>query len=316
MSSSSMAPVSPKGVVTAAAPGQATITAILGPVKGSTPVTVTAPTLVSIAVTPDSVSLPLGTEQQYTATGVYTDGSSADITTSVTWDSSLHDVVLVSNAAGTQGLARALGLGDAEISATLNGIVGATGVTVTDPALVSIAVTPAQQTLSVGMRQQYLATGVYSDGTTTDLTDDAWWSSSDTSVMRVSNGCSHPGRAAARGAGDAVVSATFEGVAGTAQVSVVEAPILAIEVSPTTPTIAVGDYQRFKAVAVFAGLVRVDVTDCALWTSSKTSIATVSSLFWPGMARGRSPGKTTISATFLFVTGSTVLTVEAGGLTL
>ena len=46
------------------------------------------PTLVSIEVTPaDSVIPALGQTQQFTATGTYSDDSTADITALVTWES-------------------------------------------------------------------------------------------------------------------------------------------------------------------------------------------------------------------------------------
>ena len=44
--------------------------------------------LVSIAVTPANPSIALGTNQQFTATGTYTDGSTLNLTGSVTWSSS------------------------------------------------------------------------------------------------------------------------------------------------------------------------------------------------------------------------------------
>ena len=44
-----------------------------------------APTLQSIEVTPSSSTVAAGTTQQFMATGLYTDNSTQDLTTQVTW---------------------------------------------------------------------------------------------------------------------------------------------------------------------------------------------------------------------------------------
>ena len=48
--------------------------------------------LVSIAVTPMNPSIVIGTTAQFTATGTYSDNSTRDLTTSVTWSSSAKSV--------------------------------------------------------------------------------------------------------------------------------------------------------------------------------------------------------------------------------
>ena len=58
-------------------------------ISGVTPTPVTGPhQLVSIAVTPEAASVPVGLTQQFNATGDFTDGSTADLTSSVAWASS------------------------------------------------------------------------------------------------------------------------------------------------------------------------------------------------------------------------------------
>ncbi len=76
-------------------------------------------TLVSIAVTPASPSsLTVGHTQQFTATGTYSNNSTPNITTSVTWDSSNDAVATIS----TTGLATGVAPGSVLITATLSGI--------------------------------------------------------------------------------------------------------------------------------------------------------------------------------------------------
>ena len=65
--------------------------------------------LVSISVTPADADVLLGTFQQFTATGTYSDHTSQDLTDSVTWSSS--DSNEASIVAGGMATALALGLG-------------------------------------------------------------------------------------------------------------------------------------------------------------------------------------------------------------
>lgn len=56
-----------------------TITATLNTVSASVTVAVTAPSIVSISVSPDGLTEPMGITQQFTATALYSDGSSQDL---------------------------------------------------------------------------------------------------------------------------------------------------------------------------------------------------------------------------------------------
>jgi uncharacterized protein YjdB len=78
-----------------------------------------APTLSSIAITPQSPgSLAVGAALQFTATGTYSDGSTADLTSQVTWTSSDTSVATISEA----GLATGIAAGTTEITAALSGV--------------------------------------------------------------------------------------------------------------------------------------------------------------------------------------------------
>ena len=80
--------------------------------------TLTSP-LFSIAVTPASpANLTVGSTQQFTATGTYSDGSTKHITSQITWASSLTAVATISPAGSATGVAA----GITYITATLNTI--------------------------------------------------------------------------------------------------------------------------------------------------------------------------------------------------
>ncbi len=86
-----------------------------------------APTLVSIDVTPNAPTwrpTASSDRQQFTATGTYSDLSTADITADVTWTSGTPTVGTISNGAGTEGEVTPLLVGTTVITATLGAISG------------------------------------------------------------------------------------------------------------------------------------------------------------------------------------------------
>ncbi|MBJ6727384.1 DUF3443 family protein [Geomesophilobacter sediminis] len=113
------------GQATAAAVGTTTITATVTPtagsvgIVGSTTLTVTAATLTSVAITPTNPTLALGGTQQFTATGTFTDRTTRDLTSSVTWSSSNTNVATISNAAGSNGKATPVAAGTVTITAAM-----------------------------------------------------------------------------------------------------------------------------------------------------------------------------------------------------
>jgi hypothetical protein len=83
--------------------------------------------LVSIDVTPNSTTwrpTASSDRQQMTATGTYSDSSTADITDQVTWSSGDTNVGTISNGAGTEGEVTAVAVGSTVITATLGAVSG------------------------------------------------------------------------------------------------------------------------------------------------------------------------------------------------
>ncbi len=76
------------------------------------------------------------------------------------------------------------------------------------PTLVSISVTPVQQTIALGMPQQFIAMGTYANATTGDVTASVTWSSSNTSVATISNTFNFQGRVTSVGTGSTIITAT------------------------------------------------------------------------------------------------------------
>ena len=299
-----------KGLATAVGAGSTTVSATSGGVTGDTTLTVTDATLVSIEVSPADPSIVNGLTQQFTATGLYTDNSTQDLTTQVTWASSDDEVATVSNAADSNGLATAVGVGSTTVSATSGGVTGDTTLTVTDATLVSIEVTPTDPSIADGTTQQFTATGVYTDNSTQDLTTQVTWASSDDAVATVSNAADSKGLATAVGVGSTTVSATSDGVTGDTTLTVTDATLVSIEVTPADPSIVDGTTQQFTATGLYTDNSTQDLTAQVTWASSDDAVATVSNAAGSkGLATAAGLGIATVSATSGGVTGDTTLTV-------
>ena len=200
------------GVATGLQPGVTTIAAELNGISGQTLLTVTAAEIVSIEVMPQDASVPAGLTVQYSATATLSDGSTQDITTDADWTSDNTQVADVSNA----GLATGLSPGTAKITAEKDGISAGTTLTVGQPELVSITVTPANPTILVDQTIQFTATGTFTDDSEDDLTKDAAWTSSDSKVALIDQN----GLATGNSAGTTVIAATFGGVSGSTTLTV------------------------------------------------------------------------------------------------
>jgi uncharacterized protein YjdB len=302
------------GVVRSVSRGSAVIGAasgnISGIISGSGTLTVTDATLVSIQVTPVNPGAALGTTKQFTATGVFSDDSAQDLTQQVTWSASDGAVAFVSNTAGSRGLAAAAGIGATTVSATLDGVTGGTGFTVTEAVLVSIQVTPANSSVPKGMTQQLTATGIYSDHTTQDLTKQVTWGSSDSSVASVSNAAGSNGLASALAVGPADVSATLDGVTGSTDVTVAEAVLVSIQVTPTNPALAKGTTLQLTATGIYSDHSTRDLTKDVTWGASDASVASVSNADGSdGLASALAVGATSVGAALGTVSGTTNLEV-------
>ena len=130
--------------------------------------TLTVSPLKSILIAPTKPTIPAGTPEQFTATGLYGDGTNHDLTAEVEWSSSKPAVATISNAPNP-GLAQGLTKGQTNIAVTAEAIKASTTLRVAKPQLEALLVNPLNPTAAVGQTVQFAATGIFSDGTTTDL---------------------------------------------------------------------------------------------------------------------------------------------------
>ena len=291
------------GLATSVNPGSVTITAATGAISASTSLTVTPAALVSIALLPANPSIAYGTQQQFTAAGTYTDTSTHDVTSAVTWSSSDSTVAAISNASGSNGLATSVGQGSVTITATLSTITGATGLTVTPAALVSIAVIPSHSSIANGTGQQFAATGTYTDRSTQPLTSSVSWSSSDTTVASISNASGSSGMASSVAQGSATITAALGTISGSTGLTVTAATLVSIAITPASPSVTDGATQQFTATGTYTDNSTQNLTASVTWASSNTTIASVSNAPGSGgLATAAGVGTTAIGASLGAVT--------------
>jgi uncharacterized protein YjdB len=302
-----------QGLVTAVAVGTSTVTATLGAVTGTTQVAVTAAQLTSIAVTPPSPTVPKGITKQLAATGTFSDGTTQDLTSQVMWTSATTSTATVNSA----GLITTVAAGTSVIGAALDGVAGMTTVTVSSAQLVSIGVTPAAPSVALGLKQQFKATGVYSDTTTQDLTTQALWSSATAATATVSNASGFQGLATSAAVGTTSITAALGGVTSPGvTLTVTPATLVSIAVTPPAPSIAKGLAQQFVAMGTYTDTTAQDLSTLVTWSSDTAATASISNATGSqGLATSAGVGTASITATLGGVTSPGVtLTVTAAAL--
>ncbi len=235
-SNTTAATINAAGLATGVTSGQSTtISAKQGSVTGSTGLSVTAATLVSIAVTPANGSVAAGSTVQFTATGTFSNNSTQDLTSSVIWSSSNTTAATI-NAAG---LATGVTSGQSTtISAKQGSITGSTGLSVTAATLVSIAVTPANGSVAAGSTVQFTATGTFSNNSTQNLTSSVIWSSSNTTAATINAAGLATGVTSGQSTTISAKQSSITGSTGLVVASGSTPPTAVIGANPTSGTAA------------------------------------------------------------------------------
>jgi|HubBroStandDraft_6_1064221.scaffolds.fasta_scaffold01629_1 uncharacterized repeat protein (TIGR03803 family) len=306
-SNQTVASINQTGLAMSLAVGATTISATFNSINGSTALTVTAvpPQLQSIAVTPATATIPAGTTQAFTALGTFSDGSSQNLTSSVVWSSSVLTVATVSNTSGTNGLATGAGSGGTVITATSGSVSGSADLTVTNAILAAIEISPEGPTIPIGNTEQFTATGLYTDGSSGNITTNVTWASSSPTVATASNTSGSQGLAASTGTGFTTISASLGSVASSTTLTVQD-ELVSISVTPSTASIVLGTDQQFAATGTYLSGIMENLTNSVLWSSSSTGVATITS---GGLAVSESIGQTILTASSGSIIASATLMI-------
>ena len=291
----SVASVSQAGVVTGRDVGSTQVAASVNGVSAVASITVRPAPVATVQVEPDTRALVLRQSASFTATPRDAGGRTLS-GRPVTWTSSNGAVASVTPA----GLVTANAVGAATITATIEGVSANATVTVSPVPVGSVTIAPSSATVTVGQTAALVPT--VKDATGLIVTDRVVaWSSSDDHIATVSTGGVVRGIAP----GAVVISATSEGVSGSAAVTVVSVAVGSVTVLPTSATVQLGATTTLTAtVKDVTGAVATDRQ--VVWSTSNGSVASVSST---GEVTGKATGTATITASSGGRSGSATIAV-------
>lgn len=242
--------------------------------------------LQQIAIAPAHPTVAKGEKIRLEANASYDNGLLQTVTTSVVWKSDKPSLATVDD----QGQVTGMGEGAAKISAFYQGVTGSTYVTIGAPVLVEITVAASRTTLPLDESEQMVATGNLSDGSTKDLTHTATWASNATGIARVSPF----GMVVGAAPGVVTITATSGSVTGSMPLTVGQAALLDIKISPDQSSLPIGEAEQLIATGNYSDGTSQKLTQSVTWSSSSSQIASVSA---SGSVQANSLGTSTISAT-------------------
>ena len=217
------------------------------PVTGTTTGTAASPVLQSISLNPMSAQVGVGGQQQFSATGHFSDNSTSDLTASAVWSCSNPKAASIS-----AGLVTGAAAGVATITASQGGVTSpSASLTVSAPpaAPVSINIAPQSASLPTGGKQQFNVTLQNTSNTAVTF-----------QVNGVPGGNATIGLISASGMytapatvpNPATVTVTAVSQADTtksasAPVSITAPPAVNVSISPPSATLTTGSQQQFTA---------------------------------------------------------------------
>jgi hypothetical protein len=258
-----------------------------------------ARTLTSISITPTNPVVALGNGKEFTAAGLFSDGAQQDMTQTVVWNSSQTIIATIT----PSGMIVSKQVGTTTIAAVSGSIIGSTTLTVTQAALVSIAVTPVNPTVPKGGTQQLMATGTFTDGSTQNISSSVVWATFNPGVVTVSSG----GLATAQALGTSTLAASSGAISGQDTLTVAQTALVSIAVTPLNPTVPKGGTQQLTATGTFTDGNTQNMSNSVAWTTFPPGVVTVSSR---GFLTGQSEGTTAITASAGSIAGAITAVVS------
>ncbi|MGL4476191.1 MAG: Ig-like domain-containing protein, partial [Shewanella sp.] len=266
-----IAAIDNSGLAHAYKEGSVSITASYQGQSASANLSVLAVTLTELKITPENPNEPVGSQGQFSATGYFSNGLTANVTRGATWSSSDSSVVSIVASGTKAGQASADKVGTSTISASFGGVSDTSLATVTQAELVSIVITPGIASVMQGMQYQFKATGIYSDNVSKNITNAVNWQTSDASVASITS----QGLAKGENKGTTEITAKYQGKQARATLVVAVPVIIRLDVIPTFTELPIGSSMYYQAIAYDATGQDYDVSKAADWRMVNQTIAHV-----------------------------------------
>jgi hypothetical protein len=296
-----------RGWVRAVSSGTAAIEVTFGALSATGTVTVTAPTVIRLAVDPATMTLVTGTPQLIReVSAIYSNGTSLPVSASVTWTSSNAAAAVVEVPTGQLPYVNPLSPGMTAIEATLPlGPSASLMATVVAGAPASVSVVPGYVVMPVGMMEILDAVVLHDSGATSR----AWngmWNSSYAAIATVKS-VGGKVELTALSQGMTTVTVFVDGLMAKLTVQVDGQTLARLKVGfPWVTQLPPNFPLRLTAGAVTSSNHFWEVTTTSAWTSSNPEVANVDS---SGRVVAGLPGFATIRAEFNGAAGSTQIEV-------
>jgi trimeric autotransporter adhesin len=265
-----IAELDPRGAtaaVIARAPGTVSITAGGLGAAAAIEVTVLPPALAALAITPPSPRVAAGTTMQLAATATYGDGSTADVTTAVTWTSTTTQIATIDAA----GVAAGVVPGSTTIVAQLGSVSAIAALGVDDAPVTSLALSPTADTVPLGHSRHFDALATFADGAVRNVTLESTWTSSDETIATIfAAGDVWPVTL-----GTATIIATFGALTASASLEVTPADLVGLLCDLSSFQTEVGQTIQLTATGFFSDSSTSDITELVTWQSQDPLVADV-----------------------------------------
>lgn len=293
----SVAAISADGTVSAVHEGTTTITATSEGRSGSAVLAVTPAPVASVEVVLSAASIWAGQSTQAEAT--LRDARGGVLSgRAVTW---MSDDVSIATVSAT-GLVTSLEPGRVTITASSEGVSGSVALMVGPAPVATVTVSLASASITAVDATTAVATIRDPNGKVLAGRAVTWTSSAD-SVATVSAA----GLITAERAGSTTITATSEGISGSAELTVTRAPVASVVVAFSRASILAGEPSQATA-ALTDSRARVLTGRIVEWSSDAPAIATVSA---SGAITSLAPGAAVIAATSEGRRGEAILHVAA-----
>jgi trimeric autotransporter adhesin len=296
-----VATVSASGLVTGVTAGAVTITATSEGASGTATITVAPEPVFSVVVSPSTATLSVGQPLQLSLIARSATGQVLSLTgRSISWSTSTPAITSVSSS----GMVTALSVGTGVVIGTVDGKQASAQITVNAVAqgqVASITISPPSATVNVAWTTTLSATA-------RDLNGNAipgstfTWSTSNASIATVSANGVVTGVAP----GAATISATSGGKTASASITVQLAPVDHIVVTPSNPTLNVGQTVQLTAT-LYDQQNNVLTGRPVTWSSEDASKASVSST---GLVTALRKSSVNITASAGGKSGSTTVRIQ------
>ena len=168
-------------------------------------------------------------------------------------------------------------------------------------------VSPCILSVAQGTASQFVATATLADGTTQDISASATWVaisppavSGTGPVATISDSLGSSGWATGNAPGTAIIAAVFGGQAGLSSVTVTNATLKTLAITPTGNVhVVFGGTQQYVATGTFSDSTTQILTNQVTWNSSVPGVAVMS---LTGLATNTGTGTTNVTATALSTT--------------